>query len=184
MLAQPGGRRGGMGHGEGLCTGTRTWWMVGVLSHSWVGCAFVPSPLPKRGLGYPGCPAAGPRGCFRIGCSHPAPWGYWHCHAPMPPVPHRHGDIPGAGTLRSRAKVSQALAPVPSGTLAHGGSWEQQLHPRVAPTAEEGTRGRCDSEGRPPAQPSPTQPRRGCCFPQATFLQVTPGTMWQRPHQP
>lgn len=71
-------------------------------------------------------------------CSHPAPWGYWHCHAPMPPVPHKHGDIPEAGTVPSRAKVSLALAPVPSGTLAHGSSWEQQLHPCMAPKVEEG----------------------------------------------
>lgn len=32
-----------------------------------VGCAFVPSPLPKCGLRHPGHPPSGPRGCFRIG---------------------------------------------------------------------------------------------------------------------
>lgn len=73
-----------------------------------------------------------------VKCSHPAPWGYWHCHAPMLPVPQRHGDIPEAGTVPSRAKVGLALAAASSRTLAHGGSWEQQLHPCMAPKAEEG----------------------------------------------
>lgn len=73
-----------------------------------------------------------------VKCSHPEPWGYWHCHAPIPPDPHRHGDIPEAGMVPSRVKISLAPAPIPSRTLAHGGSWEQQLYPCMARKAEEG----------------------------------------------
>lgn len=88
--------------------------------------------------GQPGCPASGSRRCFRIGKVLPLSALGLLAHAPIPPIPHRHGDIPGAGMVPSRAKVSLALAPVPSRTLAHGGSWEQQLHPCVAPKVEEG----------------------------------------------
>lgn len=58
-------------------------------------------------------------------------------------MPQHHPSLTGMGTLQkagtvpSRAKIS--LAPAPSTTLAHGGSWEQQLHPCVAPKVEEGT---------------------------------------------
>lgn len=38
----------------------------------------------------------------------------------------------------SRVKISLAPAPIPSRTLAHGGSWEQQLYPCMARKVEEG----------------------------------------------
>lgn len=108
------------------------WWRVGVMSHSCVGRAFVPSPLPKRGLGHTG-PAPGSRGCFRIEVLPPRALGLLAL-----PCLNATKGAPGAGMVPSRAKASLALAPVPSRTQAHGGSWEQQLHPCVAPKVEEG----------------------------------------------
>ena len=52
LEAMPQRQMEGMGHWEGgALYRHQDVVMVGMMSHSWVGCVFVPSPLPKCGLG-------------------------------------------------------------------------------------------------------------------------------------
>lgn len=122
------------------------------MSHSCEGCAFVPSPLPKRSLGHAARPAPGSRGGFRIEVLPPSALGLVAVSCP---------SAKARGHSRSRDSPQQSRGSAWPSQQPPAGPW-----PMVAAGSSSSIpawhrrwrRGRCDSEGRPPALPSPALP--------------------------
>lgn len=200
--------------GKGLHADTGTWWAVGVVAHaqsllpkSWtrVGCTSVPSPLPKCGLGHPGCTPASifPHpGCISgsVTCLPPSTSGLpalLSCpESPCspclaPPAAWRHfksrdrasRDSPQWGNRQSSTSHHAPAGHLPAGS------------PRCSP-ARATTMVAAGSSGSVPARHrwggeenmsqrggQPARPCHGDAPLQAMFLQVAPRMMQQRPCQ-